>query len=135
MPLGKRMGDCKFKFSDGLLQNTVLLKNKCQYIGNGNCQKANLVSGKGRIIWSILSLIPKIVYTVPKENLYQKYIRHKHENMNPEIAYFRKGTQGLSAYGNTPVALVTADCVALACCLENRLWGIFYSNQEGFIKR
>ena len=72
MPLGKRMGDCKFKFSDGLLQNTVLLTNECQYIGNGNCQKANLVSGKGRIIRSILSLIPKIVYTIPKENLYQK---------------------------------------------------------------
>lgn len=74
MPLGKGTGDCKFKFSDGLLQNTVLLKNECRYIGNGYCQKANLVSGKGRIIWYILSLIPKIVYTIPKENVYQKNI-------------------------------------------------------------
>lgn len=55
--------------------------------------------------------------------------------MNPEIPYFRKGKQGLSGYGNIPVALVDADCVALAYCLENRVWGIFYGNQDGFIKR
>lgn len=73
--------------------------------------------------------------SIPKENLYQKHVRHRNENMNPEISYFRKGKQELSGYGNIPVALVGADCVALACCLENRLWGIFYSNQEGFIKR
>lgn len=96
--------------------------------------RSPLVLGRGRIVWYILSLIPKIVYTIHKENYYQTTYQ-RNENMNPEIPYFRKGKQGLSGSGNIPVASVNADCVALACCLENRVWGIFYSNQEGFIKR
>lgn len=60
----------------------------------------------------ILSLIPKIVYIIPKKkkNCIKKPIRQRHENMSPEVPYFKRGRQRLPAYGSTPVALVTADC-------------------------
>lgn len=54
--------------------------------------------------------------------------------MNLEILYFGKVKQGILGKDNPSVALIGADCVVLACCLENRLQGTFYSNRESFVK-
>lgn len=83
-----------------------------------------LVSGKERRIWYIFSLIPKVANTISKENVYQRTY-HRSKNVNLEISYFREVKQGISGHGNTAVALVSADCVPLAGCLEGRLRGIF----------
>lgn len=65
-------GDCQLKLRDGLFQNTLLLKDKSQCIGNRYCQRP-LVSE--RRIWYKFSLLSKVARTVSKENVKNVYQR------------------------------------------------------------
>lgn len=63
------------------------------------------------------------IYHFQRKCLSREY--HINKNMNFEIPYFMAVKPGMACDGNTIVVLVGSDCVALACCLEGRLQGIF----------